>query len=160
MLFMVSDGQVWRGQSSAGDKEAQGGAADQRLVDGVAPLGVTARHNTPEERRVSALMRRAARLRRESVQLRERAAALGFSPVSGGTRPCRETIEVPVERIEALRRALLSARARIRALDARAQAGPLPATAAAKLGALRVEAARLWEALRRISREDIPADPD
>jgi hypothetical protein len=157
---MVSDGPVWRGQSSAGDQEAPDATEDQRLAGRVAPLGVTARQDTAEARRVTALMRRADRLRRESAQLRERAAALGFSPASAGTTPSRDAVEALAVRVEALRRALLSARARIRVLDARAQAGPLPAPAAAKLGALRLEAARLWEALRRISREEIPTDPD
>ena len=81
---------------------------------------------------------------------------------SGGTTD-------PEETVEALRRALLGTRARIRALEVRAairdlegQAGaaPLPPAAVARLAALRAEAATVWQELLRVGREEVPPDPE
>jgi hypothetical protein len=104
--------------------------------------------DTPTARRLAAFNRQADRLRRESIRLREQLAALGTSP------------PYVQERLEALRRALLNVRARIRVLEARAQAGPLSPAAAAKLAALQQEGVQLWETLRQVLRDDIPPDPD
>jgi len=60
-------------------------------------------------------------------------------------------------RVELLREELLHVRARIRALETRAQAAPLSETATAKLGALQRKAARLQDTLHKVSR-DIPPD--
>jgi hypothetical protein len=75
----------------------------------------------------------------------------------------------PEETVEALRRALLGTRARIRALEVRAAirdlegragAAPLPQTAVARLADLRAEAAALWQELLRVGREEVPPDPE
>jgi hypothetical protein len=50
------------------------------------------------------------------------------------------------------------ARAAVRALEARASTGPLPPHEAARLVALRAEAAASWCELRRVRREEVPAD--
>jgi hypothetical protein len=63
-------------------------------------------------------------------------------------------------RVERLRAELLQVLARIRALETRALAGPLSPMAAAKLHSHRLKVAQLRDALRRVTREDIPADPD
>jgi hypothetical protein len=66
----------------------------------------------------------------------------------------------PAQHIEALRRALLSTQARMRTLEALAQAGPLPPAAAAKQAVLRLEATRLRDTLHHALREEVPADSD
>ena len=90
------------------------------------------------------------RLHRESIQLRERVAALGLPPRSAGT----------AQRVEALRRGLLSVQARMRTLVAQAEVAALPPEAASKMATLQLEAAWLWDRLRQVIREEVPADPD
>ena len=135
------------------DKEAPGAAtADQRLIDRAVPLRATVHRETQAARRTAALIRRADRLRRESAQLRQRVAALGLFPPAADPAPAQQ--------VEALRRALLRVRARVRALEALAQGGSLPPAAGAKLEVLRLEVAHLWDALRQIIREQPPDDSD
>ena len=116
--------------------------------------------STNAARRVAAITRTADRLRRESVRLREQAASLGLSPESAAPTPSCRAPEESAQQVEVLRRSLLSMQARVRALEALAHAGPLPPAATAKLDAVRQEAARLWDTLRRIIREEIPDDAD
>jgi hypothetical protein len=61
-------------------------------------------------------------------------------------------------RAEALRRARLRARARIRYLEARRQQAPVAPRAAARLQDLHTEEASLWRALRRVGREEVPPE--
>lgn len=65
----------------------------------------------------------------------------------------------PAGRIEPLRRAIGRARAKIRALQIRAAAGPLPPPAVARLAALRAEVEGLRRDLLRAIREAVPDDP-
>jgi hypothetical protein len=96
-------------------------------------------------------------------------ARAGEGAAAGGTEGGEATdLE---ETVEALRRALQGARARIRALEDRAatralqttgqrEVAPLPPPARARLAALQVEAAALWQELLRVGREDVPPDPE
>jgi hypothetical protein len=63
-------------------------------------------------------------------------------------------------RVEALRRALLGVRARLRAVEDRERAGPLPPPAIARRRRLRIEAGRLRAELHRVIRDEVPADED
>jgi hypothetical protein len=100
---------------------------------------------------------------------RQREAAV--TPARGARRPLPAAVEAesppfgrgpaagPAGRIEPLRRAIGRARARIRALQTRAAAGPLPPPAVARLGALRAEVEGLRRDLLRAIREAVPDDP-
>ena len=146
---MVGD-EVGSGPDYPGDKDAPAGSGNQGLVGRVAPLHLAGRGGTPTARQLLALARQLDRLRRESVQLREQAAALGVSSAAASSE----------RRVEVVRKALLRVRARVRALETRAQASPLPQAAAAKLDALRLEAGRLGNTLQRVISAEVPADPD
>ena len=83
------------------------------------------------------------------------AAEDGALPLGSGRGPAAG----PAGRIEPLRRAIGRARAKIRVLQTRAAAGPLPPPAVARLAALRAEVEGLRRDLLRAIREAVPDDP-
>ena len=87
-----------------------------------------------------------------------------LAPGAGGNAPgvtCASVrpLDATAGHIETLRRALAQTRAKVRYLQDRRRAAPLPPPTAAKLVALRLEAEALRQALRQAAR-DVPRDDD
>jgi hypothetical protein len=142
------------------ETEAPSDAANERHIARLVPVRVADGPSTPTARHVAAIGRQADRLRGECVRLRAQATTLGTAPCAAHPPSYEALVEEPILRLEVLRRAILSVRARIRTLEARAQASTPPPAAVAKLAALRQEVLQLWETLRQVLREDIPPEPD